>query len=1311
MIKRLLLLTAIFGFAVSCNDYEDDFANLNDQLNGVDAKLDNIQSTVDGIADIQLELLNINSALAAIANSIGELPTVDDINNLSELITSTSAALSAQISDLDGDLQAVATSIVAQLDAMEEMIENGFSAVNTSLGVLNTNIQIIDGEIEILQTSVDENGTKIDANGNAIIDLAGAVAVVDGKIVAVDGKLDDVLSNLTGQLADMLDNIIDQFDDVNDELDANAADALLWYQNTLSELGDVEVDILAAVNTGNQAIINQLASMLTSINSNFSSQASQLTDMEQEILLQVGNAQTAIGINYAQINSLTGIVNQLSNDVTNNDTEVDNQLAAIKALIENLQLNVTTLLDNITTVYNGDLNITNDAELTYALTLKDKVAVINGYVVIDSEFATGAQVDSLQSVMNKFNTVTGYVDIVNAIVGLTADNLRSIGLEYSVSGNPVSTPDLEIVADNVTLHYNDGTDYVTYFTNIGGHLEIRDNGASVVDFSNLDLVGSFSIISPNPSPFVVTNTLTNPTFVNLGKISNSDVSSVISIDYTASQTADVNLITDTDLNVNTPAPAPINFAGLNVEGSMVSIVVNHITGNLSVTAERILSLNANDIGAAEADVTVDITSNGQSISVNDVVASTFVLTDTGSGDLYNTNLYYDTMTATTFIYNSTTLNPAGVGSNDFYGGDWTVGTTSLVSLRNLRFTNFTCTPLSGDIVGNFNVTTSGQGAAVIMDIGKMVGDLTIDSAQNVTVKSYVASATDVNITGEIDIESGKHLIGGGNNILGVYVNDCNSPAANTGTIVGDVSFINTSTTPGDVSMFFKEIDGNVTTGSTKSIVFGSAFGPEITGDLTITSSGSTPADPTGTPAANGVKFNAPTDVGGTISVDIDGLFNGTNFYATSTRTGDISIDAGLGITLPTFTSLGASLDAAAAATTYTTTLLSDGGIVASAVTEIAHDATITTTLGSIILSSLTTATGVIDFKATDSVEVPLLSTHVGTSLSIEADYVMVESLVSSTGDLTLDGDLIQAFAPSYINATPLLATWNTLTIGSDTTVQLPSHNDANAGAMTLTLAQTVSTNSITIAEVSAPAMMSLVLTAQSTSFALVEGDFDNAAVNYTINITGDASLDAMSFMGVSNLTGLTTAGNVDTFVAFENANLLSISAGHVNVTGTAANPLGTKLHLIGNTSLMSYTSNTSKMHEIIITGNTALTNLDLTSYLDINGFATSQDTAFDGNTVNFTFNVFNNGLTGSFTPKDNSGTPNTILLSDDLVDSGVKNIALHLLNFTQGTVDVLTDFVGLMSNPNAVDTYNADTDFTDGINSIAEFTLLTFETP
>jgi hypothetical protein len=262
-------------------------------------------------------------------------------------------------------------------------------------------------------------------------------------------------------------------------------------------------------------------------------------------------------------------------------------------------------------------------------------------------------------------------------------------------------------------------------------------------------------------------------------------------------------------------------------------------------------------------------------------------------------------------------------------------------------------------------------------------------------------------------------------------------------------------------------------------------------------------------------------------------------------------------------------------------------------------------------------------------------------------------------------------------------------------------------------------------------MTSLELTAQSTSFALVDGDFDSAAAGYVIDITGDSTLDAMSFTGVSNLTGLTTAGNVDTFVADGNANLATITAGHVNVTGAAANPLGTKLHLIDNVALTAYTSATNKMQEIIITGNTALADLDLTSYLsatdaDSDGVndATDDDTAFDGGGVDFIFNVTNNGLEGVFTPKDNSGTPDTSLESDDLVDSGVRAIALHLLAFDQAnSVVAVADFLNLTDDVDAGDQYNTDTDFTNGIGvatattgasdraeSIAEFTLLVSET-
>ena len=376
----------------------------------------------------------------------------------------------------------------------------------------------------------------------------------------------------------------------------------------------------------------------------------------------------------------------------------------------------------------------------------------------------------------------------------------------------------------------------------------------------------------------------------------------------------------------------------------------------------------------------------------------------------------------------------------------------------------------------------------------------------------------------------------------------------------------------------------------------------------------------------------------------------------------------------------------------------------------ASNVSITSTSGDIDLSSLTsiltTADGITTIDAgTGDANTHELSTHDGSSLTIGGNHIMVEDLVSSTGDLTLSGDLVLENGTTTA-ASPLLATWNTLTVESDTLVELPVHDDANAGAMTLTLAQTVSTNSITIAEVSAPAMTSLTLTDQSTAFDLVANDFGNSAVAaYTINITGNAALDAMSFTNVDNVSGLTTAGNVDTFVVNGMDGLTSITAGHTNGT----NAVGTKLHIIDNTSLTSYTSATSKMHEIIITGNTAMTALDLSSYLDTPTTASLAATASDLFGEDFVLNVVGNGITGTYTPKDNSGTPNTALDSAEL--SEVKLIATHLLGFTQAnSVTAVADFLvggaALSQNALAGDQYNGDTDFTDGINTLEEFALL-----
>lgn len=1485
MIKRLLLLTAIFGFAVSCNDYEDDFANLNDQLNGVNAKLDNIQDAVDGIAEVQLELLNINSALAAITAAIGELPTVDDISNLSTLIGDTSASLSQQMDDLDADLQVVATNIITQLDAMKVMIEEGFAAIDVTLSALSANIAIVDGKIVELQTSVDENGNAIDANGNAILDLAGKVEIVDGKIVAVDGKLDNMLSNLTGQLGNMIDNITAQFatvnagiDGVNGELDnidqtlaANQAEALIWHMNTMAGIGRVEVD-LVSIDDQNAQILQQLAGMLTVIEAGFTgmdtgfqNQSDELSAAQAAILAEVTIAQNGIAANLIEIQNLETLVGILQSTIDDNQdlieqngldilangllidrnngnillngnaidangilinsnaakidangvaidgngakidangvkidangnaiddngdgiadngTGIDDNgndiagnaatLLAITGLINSLQEDVDTVLENITTVYNGHLTISNAAELTYAITLQDKIAVVNGNVSINTTFASDAtQVNSVIERMNILNTVTGDVSIVSTSA-LTANSLVSVGGDYSVTGNPVLTPAFVNAANNVTLYYDASADYVTSFTNIGKKLTIKDNSAATVDFSNVATVGDFSIVTA-ADVTVESNTLTDPTNVDLGAISNSDLASTggvidneFTVNYTAAQTDNVSLKTDTDLNVT----GSQDLVGLVADGNVVSIDAGAITGNVDIDAFGNASLTATSISnGTGGSITFD--SDGQTIDVPTIVTGQFNIEDNGENNNANfTDIKYTSVTASSFslLDNGTgNLNMNILTANlDATGSAWDVANTTITSNKKVSWVNAIPQLNAGGTVEVGMLHVDGVNGALVAD--KFPGGESAN-ATTIEIPLYISGDLTVNINGNsngFDMVSGK--VGGSLDVNAK--NNTNvqmlleSPYAGGAPFYFDeASSIAISGTVGNLTLFARYIDpaGTVTTtdGNARSSYMTYVNAPvDLTApgnikvksfyisNLSVNVGGTAEIGQaansmwiagdftaTGTGSVNFIGNTEGASFGSTgfdINIGGDALINNYDFSQYSNTKG-VSVIAGGEIQAQGFTELyGVGQGSSPEPQPYTFQAGGDidlsnlesiglprpGSTMADTTSPRATNVSITSTSGDINLSSLTaiktTADGTTIIDAgTGNVNTHELSTHIGSSLTIGGTLIMVEDLVSSTGDLTLSGDLVLE-NNTTTGASPLLATWNTLTVESDTLVQLPAHDDASAGAMTLTLAQTVSTNSITIAEVSAPAMTSLELTAQSTSFALVDGDFDSAAAGYVIDITGDATLDAMSFTGVSNLTGLTTAGNVDTFVADGNPLLATIAAGHVNVVGATANPLGTKLHLIDNVALLAYTSATSKMQEIIITGNTSLADLDLTSYLDNNGLATDDDTAFDGNTVNFIFNVTNNDLTGVFTPKDNSGTPDTSLLSDDLVDSGVKNIALHLLDFEQGNVDVVADFVGLTSDPDAFDTFNANTDFLNGITTIAEFELLVPETP
>jgi hypothetical protein len=1349
MIKRLLLLTAIFGFAVSCNDYEDDFANLNDQLDGVNAKLDNIQTAVDGIAGVQLELLNINSALAAISSSIADLPTVEDIAGLATLINSTSSSLAAQMSDLDSDLQAVAASIIAELAAMEDMIENGFLAVNTSLTALGANIQIIDDEISVLQTGV--------------LDLASAVAIVDGKIVAVDNELDTLLSNLTGQLAAQLTDITAQFAAVTGVIDANQSQALIWYLNTMAGIGRVEVD-LEAVDAQNAAILQQLAGMLTVVQNGFATQSAELTAAEAAILAEITLVQQSLATTLLEIAGLETLVNAIQSSIDGTGG-VDDQLAVINALIVSLQSDLTTLLESTTTIYQGDLNIRNQAELDYALELDNKVMVINGNVEINSTFATGAALTSLNSVITKMVTITGNVTVTST-ADLDMDSLNSVGGNYSVAGFNITDSALITVGGNATLAYATDAYNEPNLVNVGGTLRITDNGSATVDFSGVTTAAGFAV----SNGAAVTDVLINVDTISLGAgIVDADIANALTLSITADTTDAISIATSTSIVITGDT---FDVGDVTISAAGVTSTLEDITGNILVTASGALVFAANDLGVAAvaaagaapavaaAPISVALSSDGQNIDLNEVVATSFTITDTGATAANFTDLDVVSMTADTFVLNSNTV---GANNEITTPNNWNVGSTSMTAKRKILFEVFldgandaACTT-GGHVNGDLSITTTGTGAGIETHTGYVAGDLNVSGAglvqvntiQESTLQDFDGDGVNQNwqaVTGARNITSTGNNVSVNHKIIicdaaGAETTTYNSNAGSGGVIVSHGTVTHragrmgslTITSGGSVSLrgVSTWYAGALSiSGGAANAVIDFGANSQMVGPIDVDFIGSYDAANIN-PAA--YQINYPMTISATeginlTNVDLSGnagsgaytnLGNtqgATNFVPTvlTTTTGNINIASVTSITGP-FTATSTTGDilmgGITAINTPTTVSSTTGDINLAAVATIgtAADATatpavvaapvdvsVTSTSGAVTLTALThvESDNATLNAGTGALAAAALASHTGTAIALGGAPMELTLLASSTGSIALSGVI------STDDTLDALATFVSMT-SSVPTMILPLYA---SGTFDIT-STALTAPSIDLADLSADALAALTLTNQASDISIGAGDYPALATLAVATVA--AGHDSIVLDAVDVLASATLTGKADVLQVMNNTALTTLNIAALANKGAAQT--GSKVHIINNDVLTAVETGTSKMHELKIMGNAALATIDLTSYLAGGNTANDTVTAADLATVTFTLDITDNAITGTLSPVNNAGQQTTGLVCAELAPEA-KLIAAHLFGFTQGTVVAQADFVGLQATTNSEDQFNNTTDFSTaggGINTAAEWALMT----
>lgn len=1170
--KKLLLLSFFLGIVFSCNDYEDDFNNLNDKLNGITSQLDGIENAVQGIATIQLELLNINSAIAAVSDAIGQLPTVQDIANLEALIN----GVSSDIADLDA-------SLAAKLTSLEGLINNGFSAVDVYL------------------------------------------ATIDGNVTDAQQAIADVLS----------------------------------------ELGNINVE-LDNIDGDNLQILTQLASMLTVMNNGFDD----LSAENQQILLEIAAVQTDLATTLAQIDALNSLLVTLQSTVDTNDADVDAQLEAITALIEALQDDLTVLLESTTTVYNDDLTITNDAQLEYALSLDNKVMVINGFVNVDTNFAgtDAAKLADIDSVMYKINTVTGNVTI-QSTANLLADKLRSVGGNYEVSGFNITDTALANVAGNASYNYTTDSYTESNLENIGGSLTITDNGSATVDFSNLQTIGATSSFSIKDSGNNVTNLLTDATTVKLGSaITDAKIATPgLTVAYTAAVADDILVDASTTFTLS---------GGQD------------LTGNLDVTCENLT--------AAFADVTatdVTIKSDGLNLTVGAVVAEDVIIVDNGANA--DSAVTYTSVEADMFDFSSADAGILTLMSDQDAASSWTVGETDIMSEGSVTWKHIinevpgTSCAVALPISGNVDITsTSG---AVSFDFGWMVGNLSVDADLASTVTSYQASAVDVDdVDGDSDFTENWYAVAGNVSVSSdtaavVFSNkicDTATPAttyANDGQLLGNVTLsaetsvnLNTSAVYGATDITAKT---NVTIGST-------AANALLEGALDISGFAGT------------VSFSTDIAILGPVNATGTGTFDGSNWDLDgSVVDGDITISADAGIDLSQANELGDGQNVA-----YVTTLASDGPIDLSAVASTSNDVTISGA-GSVDLSALVTAAG---------------------TLSVEAADTNLDAFVSSTGDVVLASQLNG-------DALPALKSFVSLTVSEETVLQLVEYV---SGTIELIDATTFHSSSVATSDLTADKLQDYVLFGQVVDLLITGADLPALlTVDVTTGTTTDLDfnsvndgIDVISVTGTT-VTSITTSGHADVFVVSDNDDLVTLNAGHAK----GDNETGSKVHILNNDSLVSYTSNTSSLLELRIEDNASLTTIDLASYLNA-GSADIDFTAADLFGVDYIFTITGNAITGNFAARTATNTP-TVLESNELV-AEAKAIAEHLLSFRSSSpllassVTAKADFIVvndvttpiiLTDHPDAADTFAGPSDgltgvdFTDGINTPDEWNLLTVE--
>lgn len=552
------------------------------------------------------------------------------------------------------------------------------------------------------------------------------------------------------------------------------------------------------------ALQTSVASLQTAVNA-IPTTTTDLSGLEADLTAALAN----IAALQADLNTV--IANySTSTDLAAAQADID----ALTAALATAQAGIDELLSS-NNVYDGDLTISSAAQLTFAQSLGNKVAIINGTLTVSGSVLTAAAVNVVTS---KIVSVTGnaFVTLSTGSVDLSA--LSSVGGNYTVSNKDALDAALTSVGGIVDLDYDGGysqpnlasaaslvlTPKVTTGTTVVGTL--------MVDFSGLTVA----------TPVTASTTFASATSVKLkNAYSNIIANSALTVDMlaanyvaglTVSATKAASVITVAG-RVDDGATTPVGQA-LSVTGSATSVL-----NAAAVTKVAALTVTAK---------TVDFTALTTAAAVTLTSTTTVAFPALTSAAIVTAN------TAVAF----TAANAVVASLDAALAKDISLASTATLNaaaLENMTFTALAASYASGSTVKTVNITGKLGATNSFTSTGATLASATFAGELDFVSITGVGSSSDklttLTTTGAIDaftlddsdvitsISLGhSHIAGGAGSVL-VITNNAELAALTTST-----NYLRTLSVVGNAKLATMNFASYV------NVPSGGAYGITITGN-------------------------------------------------------------------------------------------------------------------------------------------------------------------------------------------------------------------------------------------------------------------------------------------------------------------------------------------------------------------------------------------------------------------------------------------------------------------------------------------------